>query len=532
LGRLEGGLASVQTRVTRDPEKLMAQETRKDPRAKVLTMTVRYKSATLDEFIEHHSHDVSRGGMFIKTPSPFPPGTLLKFEVKIADEQKVIQGVGRVVWKRESETSERERPNGMGVKFIKIDDASRKIIDQLVNSRADAGAAYEAGGGDGGSAKTAPAATPAAAMTPGLPETGSGNKAPRKATMIGLGSMGAHAAGAAKLSESASPPVAEPKAPAASSGGFFPRSDSEADMPPPEDRTVMKQAAELLKDALREAGGSMDDVGTKPDVKKVELPESSREYASEQETLAAVPKPKSDPPVTTEKGPRTLRSDSPKSEKKPEPKPATGQRPAVPAAAARPERPAAPAAAAAARPVSTRPQPILSEAPAEGGGGRIMIILAGIAVAAAAVFFLTKKDPAAPAPEPPAQTTPAATPPSPPVDVVKPPEAPTAAPLQAPSAAVAPSAAPTPSATTTPSAAATPSAALVPVAKPAPVAPAPRPVPAAPRPKPKPAPVAAEPGTEPAPANPAPAAEPKPAEPAPAPAPKPKPAEPSGDNPY
>src|SRR5690606_1531752 len=28
----------------------MAQDTRKDPRAKVLTMTVRYKSATIDEF--------------------------------------------------------------------------------------------------------------------------------------------------------------------------------------------------------------------------------------------------------------------------------------------------------------------------------------------------------------------------------------------------------------------------------------------------------------------------------------------------
>ena len=142
----------------------MGQETRKDPRAKVLTMTVRYKSATLDEFIEHHSHDVSRGGMFIKTPSPFPPGTLLKFEVKIAEDQKVIQGVGRVVWKRESESGDRERPNGMGVKFIKIDDVSRKTIDTLVDSRGDKAAAYEAGGGDGGS-KTAPGATPAAAMT-------------------------------------------------------------------------------------------------------------------------------------------------------------------------------------------------------------------------------------------------------------------------------------------------------------------------------------------------------------------------------
>src|SRR5688572_32910609 len=167
----------------------MAQDTRKDPRAKVLTMTVRYKSATLDEFIEHHSHDVSRGGMFIKTPSPFPPGTLLKFEVKIAEDQKVIQGVGRVVWKRESETGDKERPSGMGVKFIKIDDASRKTIDQLVNSRGDAAAAYEAGGGDGGG-KTDPAATPACAMTPAVPEAAGKPAAPRKAAMIGLGSMG------------------------------------------------------------------------------------------------------------------------------------------------------------------------------------------------------------------------------------------------------------------------------------------------------------------------------------------------------
>ena len=101
----------------------MSQDTRKDPRAKVLTMTVRYKSATLDEFIEHHSYDVSRGGMFIKTVSPFPPGTLLKIEVRIAGDQRVMQGVGRVVWKRESGEARDGAPAGMGVKFIKIDDA-------------------------------------------------------------------------------------------------------------------------------------------------------------------------------------------------------------------------------------------------------------------------------------------------------------------------------------------------------------------------------------------------------------------------
>ena len=115
----------------------MGENTRRDRRTKVLSMTVRYRSATLGEFIEHHSYDVSRGGMFIKTPSPFPPGTLLKFEVKIAEEQRVMQGVGRVVWKRDERAPESEEPAGMGIKFIKIDEASRTVIDKLVEERGD-----------------------------------------------------------------------------------------------------------------------------------------------------------------------------------------------------------------------------------------------------------------------------------------------------------------------------------------------------------------------------------------------------------
>ncbi len=113
----------------------MSQDTRKDKRAKVVSLNVRYKSATVDEFIENHSHDVSKGGIFVKTPTPFPPGTLLKFEIRLAGDKSVISGVGRVVWKREPTQAGNERPAGMGVKFIKIDDASRKVIDTLVDSR-------------------------------------------------------------------------------------------------------------------------------------------------------------------------------------------------------------------------------------------------------------------------------------------------------------------------------------------------------------------------------------------------------------
>lgn len=112
-----------------------SKDSRRDPRAKILSLTVRYKSATVAEFIEDHSYDVSRGGMFIRTSAPFPNGTLLKFEVRIAEEQRVMTGVGRVTWRREKDTGE-DSPAGMGVKFIKIEDDSIEVIDRLIKARA------------------------------------------------------------------------------------------------------------------------------------------------------------------------------------------------------------------------------------------------------------------------------------------------------------------------------------------------------------------------------------------------------------
>jgi uncharacterized protein (TIGR02266 family) len=211
----------------------MAQDTRKDPRAKVLTLTVRYKSATVDEFIEHHSHDVSRGGMFIKTPSPFPPGTLLKFEIKISDERAVVQGVGRVVWKRETTQTTADLPAGMGVKFIKLDESSRSLIDRLVASKPEgAASAYESDP----AARERPSG-------PGQPPAPSPSLASaRKGTIIGLGSP-------MKGDFSSLVPTNEP--------GFFPAQDGPPQQPPLEERTVMKQATELLQEALKDTSGSV-----------------------------------------------------------------------------------------------------------------------------------------------------------------------------------------------------------------------------------------------------------------------------------
>jgi len=510
----------------------MSQDTRKDPRAKVLTMTVRYKSATLDEFIEHHSYDVSRGGMFIKTPSPFPPGTLLKFEVKIAADQKVIQGVGRVVWKRDNETQADIRPAGMGVKFIKIDDGSRKVIDSLVESRGDATSAYEAGGGDSGNLP-APVAPPAAASSKTPAAASEAQKPPhlRKSTMIGLGSMNPSTRSAVATT---------PDKPAAS---FFPETKSEAEMPAPEDRTVMKQAAELLQDALREAGGSMAEVGSsskQPEAPAkaaapsaaLELKRSAEPPASATATDSADTKPISEKPAPV--------SAKPASAKPASPKPAS-PKPSVTLPSARK------AGAVSAAPASRRVS-VPAAAPASssaGGGGRVAVIALVLAATGGLVYaFSTGNQPPVPAPVVSAEPAPSAAP------VAT--EAPAAEPASPTAVAVA-SAAPTASVAPAASASSAAPAAVVPPAVPQlPSVAVPKPAPvlqARPVAKPKPVTVAqpstpSEPVTPstPAPekpASPPPAAAPLPAapeapapKPVPKPAPKPKPAEPAGDNPY
>ncbi len=92
LGWCQVTSASVKRSFSGRAEKPMSQDTRKDKRAKVVSLNVRYKSATVDEFIENHSHDVSKGGIFVKTPTPFPPGTLLKFEIRLAGDKSVLWG--------------------------------------------------------------------------------------------------------------------------------------------------------------------------------------------------------------------------------------------------------------------------------------------------------------------------------------------------------------------------------------------------------------------------------------------------------
>jgi uncharacterized protein (TIGR02266 family) len=109
-------------------------DARKDKRT-LLSLKIRYKSATLEDFIERYSSDISRGGVFIKAKKPLAVGTLLKFEFILQDQSTLIHGVGRVVWRREGAESDPANPSGMGIKFIKMDPASRSVVQRIAEDR-------------------------------------------------------------------------------------------------------------------------------------------------------------------------------------------------------------------------------------------------------------------------------------------------------------------------------------------------------------------------------------------------------------
>ena len=106
----------------------MTSDGRRDPR-KPTALQIRFKGATIAEFVEKHAKDISRGGIFIKMKAPFPAGTLIKFDVRITDKS-MIHGVGRVAWCRTEGSG--DTPPGMGVKFIKIDEKSRPVLEEIL----------------------------------------------------------------------------------------------------------------------------------------------------------------------------------------------------------------------------------------------------------------------------------------------------------------------------------------------------------------------------------------------------------------
>jgi uncharacterized protein (TIGR02266 family) len=113
----------------------MDQTNTKEPRGPV-SLRIKFRSASLDQFIERYAVDVSRGGIFIRTREPLAVGTQLKFDFQLQDAAPLLAGEGTVVWIREHDPTRTGVTPGMGVRFDKLTPASQPVLEKILTEKA------------------------------------------------------------------------------------------------------------------------------------------------------------------------------------------------------------------------------------------------------------------------------------------------------------------------------------------------------------------------------------------------------------
>lgn len=109
----------------------MDQNPPKEVRSPV-NLRIKFRSESLEQFIERYAVDVSRGGIFIRTREPLAVGTQLKLDFQYQNGGPLMAGDGTVVWIRDPDPSRPNIPPGMGVRFDRLSPESQAVLELLL----------------------------------------------------------------------------------------------------------------------------------------------------------------------------------------------------------------------------------------------------------------------------------------------------------------------------------------------------------------------------------------------------------------
>ncbi len=97
-----------------------------------LPIELRVEYRRLNSFFADYTKNISKGGTFIRTTKPLPPGTEFVFVLTVPKLEEPLRLNGEVVWIVDAEKSNDERPPGMGIRFRYRDDSEREATEHIV----------------------------------------------------------------------------------------------------------------------------------------------------------------------------------------------------------------------------------------------------------------------------------------------------------------------------------------------------------------------------------------------------------------
>jgi uncharacterized protein (TIGR02266 family) len=234
---------------------LASTHQRQAPRTPV-TLKIKFKSETLDQFIERYSVDISQGGIFIRTKEPLPVGTILRFEFQLKDASPLITGDGTVVWTRDPESSAQGVAPGMGVRFDSLPGDSKQVLERILAHKAPKPSAAAAGRDAGGEFSDSPTRVASGDVLRDLAEDDPGGEFNESPTRVAPGAMLKDLASHETVREEDLPPLAPrslqelPLRPPAGHGVRRPIDDR---TPLPEPMPFQTDADDFGEEAFQEA---------------------------------------------------------------------------------------------------------------------------------------------------------------------------------------------------------------------------------------------------------------------------------------
>lgn len=90
---------------------------------------------TPQALVKSYLHNISVGGVFVRTSNPLDPGTRLSLKITLPDAGKELEVECEVTWvrKEEERAPEGVLPPGMGVKFLNLAQDARGRIEKILH---------------------------------------------------------------------------------------------------------------------------------------------------------------------------------------------------------------------------------------------------------------------------------------------------------------------------------------------------------------------------------------------------------------